>query len=522
MRILSLKAGHDGAVSAVVDGVLEFCIEPEKDSFPRHSEVTPMTLATAFEMCGGEVDVVALSGWHKFVGARNVGQAGGYLGLSRPGTRSGSLMGREVLYATSSHERSHVFMAAGMSSLAPLEECVVLVWEGVIGAFYWWREFGRRIERIQVMDAPGARYGALFAIADPTFPDSRWYLRDEFAGKLMAIAGLADPDEQPYPEEEALIQKILTVKEFYPFEKGEFRSRPCYNVGAESPEVARAARLLSNVIFEQFRGAAVEHLPRGVPLVVAGGCALNCSWNRRWEESELFSSVEAFPCGNDSGSSIGTAIDVGTSLGLAPRLEWSVYSGQAFVDDIDIDRLPGWAARPRDFELLAARIAAGRVVALVEGRAEMGPRALGHRSLVATPLDASLHTRLNQIKQREPYRPIAPCCLAEELTRWFDRSRADPYMLFFSRVKSAQLPAVTHNDGTARVQSVGPDGPRVLRHLLEAFSMTTGVGVLCNTSLNFHGLGFINRMSDLVVYAELTGIADLLVNDVYLQADKTT
>jgi hydroxymethyl cephem carbamoyltransferase len=160
------------------------------------------------------------------------------------------------------------------------------------------------------------------------------------------------------------------------------------------------------------------------------------------------------------------------------------------------------------------------VVAWVQGRAEIGPRALGHRSLLASPLRAESKDVLNDIKQREDYRPIAPACLLEEQGQWFDDDRDDPYMLFFANVTTDALPAITHVDGTARVQSVGPTGDPSFRELLQAQSRRTGYGVLCNTSLNFKGLGFINRSSDLFHYCERTGIRDAVVEDVwYRRAD---
>ena len=171
-----------------------------------------------------------------------------------------------------------------------------------------------------------------------------------------------------------------------------------------------------------------------------------------------------------------------------------------------------WAAEPFDAARIAARIADGAVVALVDGRMEIGPRALGHRSLLASPLSAGSHARLNEIKRRESYRPIAPSCLSEQLGQWFAPAREDAYMLFFSHVTTSALPAVTHVDGSARVHCVGPDGPRALRSLLEASSAHTGYGVLCNTSLNYPGLGFINRSSDLFSYALDREIDDVVVH----------
>ena len=109
--------------------------------------------------------------------------------------------------------------------------------------------------------------------------------------------------------------------------------------------------------------------------------------------------------------------------------------------------------------------------------------------------------RLNEIKQREQFRPIAPVCLEEEAARWFGCDQASPFMLFTYRVRTNALAAVTHVNGTARIQTVSSATNRNLYDLLIAFKARTGYGVLCNTSLNFKGKGFINKISDLSTYA---------------------
>ena len=106
--------------------------------------------------------------------------------------------------------------------------------------------------------------------------------------------------------------------------------------------------------------------------------------------------------------------------------------------------------------------------------------------------------RLNEIKQREDYRPIAPCCRIEDLTEAFVRRLRGPLHALFQPGPLGRLGAVTHVDGTARVQTVSAATNERLHRLLTAFAERRGLGVLCNTSLNFKGYGFINRMSDLI------------------------
>lgn len=172
-----------------------------------------------------------------------------------------------------------------------------------------------------------------------------------------------------------------------------------------------------------------------------------------------------------------------------------------------------WEVRRLDMPQLADALVGGEVVAWVQGRWELGPRALGNRSLLADPFHAATRDRLNDIKQREGYRPIAPCCRLEDAARVFDGDFEDPYMLYFRMVTHPSLGAVTHVDGSARTQTVTPETNKPLYDLLSAFAERTGIGVLCNTSLNYKGLGFINRMSDLAHYCESRLVDTFVVGD---------
>jgi predicted NodU family carbamoyl transferase len=118
---------------------------------------------------------------------------------------------------------------------------------------------------------------------------------------------------------------------------------------------------------------------------------------------------------------------------------------------------------------------------------------------------------LNVIKQREQFRPIAPVCLRDDAERWFGCNRESPYMLFTHHATTSALPAVTHVNGTARIQTVTPATNKNLHDLLVAFKARTGYGVLCNTSLNFNGKGFINNISDLDTYAVKHGLDGFVI-----------
>jgi hydroxymethyl cephem carbamoyltransferase len=176
-----------------------------------------------------------------------------------------------------------------------------------------------------------------------------------------------------------------------------------------------------------------------------------------------------------------------------------------------------WRRRELDADGVARALADGQIFAWVQGRWEIGPRALGNRSILAEPFQATTRERLNEIKQRETYRPIAPCCRVEDLGLVFNETFEDPYMLYFRTVKSERYGAITHVDGSARCQTVTGASNPPLHGLLTAFSAGSGAGVLCNTSLNFKGTGFINRMTDLTRYCEERGLDAMVVGDVWFE-----
>jgi hydroxymethyl cephem carbamoyltransferase len=517
MLVLAVKPGHDGSVAAIEDGRLLFSLEGEKDTWRRHSGSRPYDVLEAAELLGRMPDVIVLSGWFKPRRWEPVGA--GYRGPHTLAKREGRLFGQPVTMVTSSHERSHIIGAIGMGPKhdAPLH--AVLVWEGNIGSFYLVDDKWRVTKTVEVLRRPGHRWSHLWGIADPAVPDTdvatspkrssrvpraRWSL---VAGKLMALAAYGDsanPDAQRTVD--ALMADRLQGKEH-------FREHPVYNAGVEAQVTKDAAAALTDRVFDVFAAAAHEQIPAGLPLYIAGGCGLNCDWNVRWRDLGHFSSVFVPPCPNDAGSAIGSAIDALAAMTGDPYIEWDVYSGLEFEHDAKPapDR---WEKVQMTEPAVAEALARGRVFAWVQGRWEIGPRALGNRSLLADPADPRMKDRLNEIKQREDYRPIAPCCRLEDVASGFSHDFHDPYMLYFNRIRTPErLGAVMHVDGTARVQTVTAETNEPLHRLLSAVAQRTGLGALCNTSLNFKGYGFINRMSDLIQYCQERGVDDMVVGD---------
>ena len=510
MLIVALKPGHDGGIAAIRDGELLYSLESEKDSNPRYSQLTPTTVLDIAEQLGELPDVVAVGGWQE-LGLGSHAQVGaGYYGTDAPSTRTARFFGKDVTYFSSSHERSHIFGAIGMAPAerSPLQ--AVLVWEGIVGNFYLVNH-NQVVKTIRVMEQPGAKYGALFAILDPSFPANGGYPRLNDAGKLMALAAFSNPDDAD-PEIIAAVDRVLAIPNNYPVPKADFRDTPLFDAQVTSAVGTMAAAVISRRIFETFAAVAEEQLPTGIPLRISGGCGLNCDWNQQWRDLGHFSEVFVPPCPSDSGSALGTAIDAHLHITGETRIAWDVYAGLPFVRDSTPDP-QRWSHRPLFHGALAQALANGRVAAWVQGRWEIGPRALGNRSLLADAQNPASKDLLNTIKRREDYRPIAPAARVEDLSMAFDRDFVDPFMLYFRRVQDPRLKAVTHVDGTARVQTVSRRTNPELHRLLGRVAGEQGLGVLCNTSLNFPGGGFINRMSDLIRYCQDHGVSDMVVGD---------
>ncbi|TWG98540.1 carbamoyltransferase/hydroxymethyl cephem carbamoyltransferase [Nocardioides sp. J9] len=396
-----------------------------------------------------------------------------------------------------------------MSPFPQGQPCYALVWEGEIGAFY---EIDSDVVITRVADVlnqPGNRYASIYGLADPTFPKDAPFSRLSDAGKLMALASFSQR-KTPTGDEEKIIEFLLSSRDVRWDLYQELESSVHYNVGVEDVEFRNFAGIYSDRIFETFHQFAASHLRQGWPLIVTGGCGLNCDWNTKWRESGIFSDVFVPPVANDSGSAIGTAIDAQWHCTGNAKIEWDVYSGLPFDTSATTD-LSSYDVRDVIPAEVATMLERGLILGWVNGRYEIGPRALGNRSILAAPFDDATRVRLNNIKQREQFRPIAPVCLQSDAAQWFGCTDASPYMLYTYRATTDALAAVTHVNGTARLQTVTSTSNAPLHDLLVEFKQRTGYGVLCNTSLNFSGKGFVNNLRDLADYTSAHGLDGFVV-----------
>ena len=250
-------------------------------------------------------------------------------------------------------------------------------------------------------------------------------------------------------------------------------------------------------------------------LAMAGGVALNCVMNAKLRDAGCFDALWVQPAAGDAGTALGAAL--WTDARARPHAPDAGGAGQALAerrwqmdhvqlgpewDDEAIGALLRWSGLEAErfddpaalCERTARLLAEDQIIGWFQGRMEWGPRALGSRSILASPVSPRMQARLNDLKDREDFRPVAPAITEEDFADWFTPAQANggtsPFMLFTHQVRPAladRIPAACHSDGSARVQTVGAAAQPRLHALLQAFARITGVPVLVNTSFNVRG-----------------------------------
>ncbi|MDA9419123.1 nodulation protein NodU [Bradyrhizobium sp. CCBAU 25360] len=547
MRICGIKLSHDGAVALIQDDRLIFCVEQEKrNNNPRYQTIDNLdAIVDALAEHGldpKEVDKFVVDGWagrvksqfRVFSGTAPVTLKGGPYVECRPeglltsrdavGLR---LNGRDFPYRSFPHVASHVASAYCTSPFAKVgEPAFCLVWDG--GTF----------PRLYYVDRRSARFieclfpmvGHVYAVAGLHFGPyrqikrSNWDLGDPgevdpggagklnlgVAGKLMAYIALGSVDEEiikifqdVYQERFAADTTLASFRtDIESMESALSNLHDFFDASAQHLATARPQDVLASfhcflerLLVRELAIALQRHSHLTAHLCIAGGCGLNIKWNSALRATGLFDTVWVPPFPNDSGSAIGAACcAMAADNGFGP-LEWSVYSGPMLQKS---DVPPDWEASPCSMHELATMLTRNKPVVFLAGRAELGPRALGSRSILAAATSSQMKDHLNDIKLREHFRPVAPICLEDRAPDIFNPGTPDPHMLFDHETRAEwrdKIPAVVHLDGSARLQTVCRNSQHRVAELLVEYEKLTGIPLLCNTSANHNGRGFFPHVA---------------------------
>ncbi|MGM0575996.1 MAG: carbamoyltransferase family protein [Myxococcota bacterium] len=551
---------HDSSACLVVDGVLVAALEEERFTRDKHTWAFPEASARACLAIGGlepgDVDYVAVSIKPTLHVKRKLAYAAGNLRGAKPfiahellrarhkvkelrawydGLWSDRGAGPEVVFVP--HHLAH---AAGTFFVSPYDSAAILSLDGSgeWATAFMGKGFGNRVERLgetYFPDSLGAFYEAAteFCGFRPNYDE----------GKTMGLAPFGDPERHRGTVED--IVRLGDDDRFHVdlsyFTYQHWGPRRCSEkfhrtfgsprrqgepFGEHHRDVAAAFQdVLESRVLELCRRLHASTRERH--LVVSGGVALNSVMNGRIVRESPFEDIYVMPAAGDNGTSIGAAFWVQHAI-LGGRREFvhrDPYLGTAYTDEQIRSLLEASKLRYRRVEdpadEAAEMIHQGGIVGWFQDRMEVGPRALGHRSILADPTRPGMKDRLNaQVKHREAFRPFAPSTTVEDKDDYFDLSVEAPFMLKVCDVrpgKRAVIPAVTHVDGTARLQTVDPAVSPLYHRLIKAFGARSGVPVVLNTSFNVMGEPIVESPTQAVRCFYSTGLDALVIGSYVLE-----
>lgn len=265
-------------------------------------------------------------------------------------------------------------------------------------------------------------------------------------------------------------------------------------------------------------------------LCLAGGVALNCVLNAVIRDYSNFKNIWVQPASGDSGTALGAALWISAQSMQTDEKPFTMdhcYWGPEYSDE-EVEKFLKWTKVPyRKLNNVAKEtakiLAEDKIIGWFQGRMEFGPRALGSRSILASPVHAEMQAKLNDIKDREDFRPVAPVVLEEDAPQWFENAHQSPFMLFVYCVRSDKadkIPAVRHVDGTARIQTINKQQHPLYHQLLKEFKELTGVPVLVNTSFNTRGEPIVCTPRDAIECFWTSPFDALVINSFLLEKNK--
>lgn len=586
---------HDAAAAVLVDGVIVAAAEEERFTRHKHEAALP---EQAIRWCldhagigGADLDAVAfydkpMTTYERVLATHAKAGPRGFGDLAR----AVSVWSRSKLWVAAriesaldragvamppltfvEHHQSH---AASAFYPSPFDSAAVLTFDGV--GEWATSSIGR------------GRGAELDLLSELHFPDSIGLLYSAFTAYCgfpvndgeYQLMGLAPYGEPVYADaiREHLVEiasdgSIRIDQRWFDYRSGRSMTRrrlgelldgpPRHHqdpLGRREADIARSAQVVIEEIVLRIADHARE-LTGERNVCLAGGVALNCVANARLRRDGPFDDLWVQPAAGDAGGAIGAALwewhrirgerrpdpagrdamsgaFLGPAFGQDEIVSWLTAEGIEFEEHPDDSTL---------CDAVAAALDNGETVGWFRGRMEFGPRALGHRSILADPRDATVVGRLNSmIKRRDGFRPFAPACLAEHTAEWFDLQAASPYMVETAAVRSfdpgadddvdiavddfaarlaavrSDLPACTHVDGSARVQTVDRETNPELWPLLDAFHRRTGCPVLLNTSFNGKDEPIVRSPADAYRCFVATGLDVLVVERCVIRARRST
>ena len=533
MNILGVNAFHgDSAAAMIGDGELRFAVEEERYNRTKHWAGLPALAIESCLLAAGPPDHLAISRDPRRNLAGKIARA-----IRRPGSWShiasrvannyrvsnvaeeleaAGLMGSQTRFHFVEHHRAHLASAFFCS---PFEEAAVLSVDGFgdFSSVMWGVGRGNKIDvrgSVQFPHSLGLFYTAftqllgfpkygdeykmmgLSAYGKPRFlqqvRDVVRTEKDQVRLNLAYFSHHTGGGEMSWDEGEPTLDIVYSSKMADVFGAPRTPEREI------EPRHADLAASVQTVLEENYLGLLkyVRQQTGQKAVCLAGGVALNCVANGMILDVAGFRDVYVQPAAHDAGTAIGAALYVQHQKLGRPRsfVMRHVYYGPEYRDSEILKGLEAsgarWAKLPEE-ELVAqtaGQIAEGMVVGWFQGRMEFGPRALGNRSILADPRRADMKDILNsRIKRRETFRPFCPSILAESAAEYFETDYPSPFMVMAYKIKPEQrgrIPAVTHGDGTGRLQTVERDVNPLYWKLIRKFGDVTGVPVLLNTSFN--------------------------------------
>lgn len=511
MKILGLNSAyHESSAALVVDGRVELAIEEERLSRRKHGkearvenpdELPLKAIAACLEAAGGEVDQVAYA---LEPGRRRVGGDPYPLEPDSWGTEAGEALFEAALHRIPEHLgrpveflSHHLCHAASAFYPSPFEEAAVLVVDGIGEEATTWlgRGNGAELELLEEIPYPHS----LGFVWERVAVYLGFSVYD--APKVMGLAAYGQADRAM-----PALNRLLWVTDtgfavdakLARFRSGDVQGLeelfgPRHQAGQShlEPRFADLAAALQRRTEEIVLGLArhLHGLTGSSNLAYAGGVALNCVANARLEREGPFEALYIPGAAHDAGTAMGAALELAHRRGATRRMgPLTPFLGPAYqTEQGTLTDDPAGEA--------AFCLSQSQLVGWFQGRLELGPRALGHRSLLADPRQRDLRAVLNdRVKHREPFRPFAAAVLQEHAGDWFELPSKRPgalasrdLMLLAYPVRDerrSSIPAVVHHDGSCRIQTVSASTDQLFHRLISEFYRLTGVPLVLNTSFN--------------------------------------